>query len=184
LEISGEYQLGEARGAEWLLSRQVSGFGLGRLWLFLGTLIGAELAAGWIGDRMDPSHSASFPLVVMVGVLGVYGWTMWRRRNLTRGWIGRGVRRSSPLTFRIDDAGFMVEGPAAEVRWRWDGISEIARGKGFWCVIGPGLGYCLPRRFFADQTAERAFLRAMLERMTEAARARSGDAIAYIGPWG
>ena len=50
--------------------------------------------------------------------------------------------------------------------------------------IVPALGYEAPRRLYVDPDEERAFVRAVLERMNDAARDRSKKARDFIGTWG
>jgi hypothetical protein len=186
VEVGGEYRLGEAKGAEWLLSKRVSGFGLGAFAIYVAGLVIAAFTVPYLVDLALPeavTGGAHLLLIVVVCVAFILGWQRWRRANLVKGWVARGVQNPSPTTFRIEDAVLVVAGAQSEIRVDWNAVSEIARGQAFWCLIGPGLGYCLPKRFFSDEAAERAFLRAALARMSEAARARSREATAFVGVW-
>jgi hypothetical protein len=186
-EVSGEYWFGEARGANWLLSRKISGFGLAGFILYLALVMAAMFTATTLVDQFAPPWLAgwlSLPSIAVVGVAVFYAWYRWRSARLRKGWTGRGVANPSLTSFRIDDEVFVVASPAQEIRCRWSVISEIAPTRRHWVFIGAGLGYCVPRRFFADVEAERAFLAASLSHMSETARGRSRKAVAFVGDFG
>ncbi|HEY3947419.1 YcxB family protein [Phenylobacterium sp.] len=183
LEASGECAIGESRGASWLLSKRVSGMGLAGYLISLCAIFAVELLTSFVLFAVAPAAVAdvlSLPLIVGAGLGSLWLWLRWRRARLRKGWEARGVTNPHPVTFRIEDAVFVVVSGHSEIRCRWGAISEIARSRHHWIYIGYGLGYCLPRRFFGDVVTEREFLNESLQRMDDAARRRSRQASAFV----
>ena len=76
--------------------------------------------------------------------------------------MARGRSDPEAARFSIADDGFRAEYGATSTLVRWRGVSEVLPAARHWLFIGSGLAYCVPRRFFADAEAERAFLRVAL----------------------
>jgi hypothetical protein len=182
IEVSGEGRIGEGQArALWLISKRVTGFGPGAFVAVLLILYGAGFGTWAVADALFPSPFSDWNwlLGVAVGVLVAIGFRRWQQRHMVRAWMARGETNPVPVVFRVADDAFVYTAPAFEFRYRWEGISEIAPSKTFWLYISGRTGLTLPRRLFADATAERAFLAASLDRMNEAACARSAEAVAY-----
>jgi len=183
LEARGEFWIGEAKGCNWALSRRLSGFGLGAFALFLASVMVAEIAFPLLARIFLPerlSDSISPLLIVAIGAGSVWAWLSWRTTSLKRAWRSRGVADPHLTTFRVTEEGLLISSPNVDTTYRWSAVSEIAPFKRYWLVVVPGLGYTIPRRFFADASAEREFLGAALGRMNEAAKARSREAAKFV----
>ena len=160
-EVRGDYRLADSMSATVLLTRRIFGQGALQLILLLVALVVLELAVMAIVGALSP-ESEWIPLIAGLAVVYVafLAWVRLRNRRLRTAWASRGLLDPSPTTYRVEDGWFVTVGSQSEYRFRWSAVSEIARGKDFWCIIGPGIGLSLARRFFTDEAAERSFLRA------------------------
>jgi hypothetical protein len=61
----------------------------------------------------------------------------------------------------------------------WSAVSEVFESRGYWIFLAQSSPFFAPKRFFENPAAEKAFLRAALERMSEDARGRSRQAVAF-----
>jgi hypothetical protein len=182
VEVGGQFRIGEASSAAWLLSRRVCGFGVVAWAVYLVCLFAGVIVVAAVADALLPRWAGPLAIATM-GLLGVRTMLIWRRRRSARAWRERGVPDPQLVTFRIEEDALVVEQAMSTSTFRWAGVSELMPTKTHWVYVGPGLGYCLPRRFFGDKAQEQAFLRASLARMNDAARARSKEATAFIGIW-
>jgi hypothetical protein len=64
---------------------------------------------------------------------------------------------------------------------QWTAVDELFRSHDYWLVSAQAHLLFAPRRLFAAEDDERAFLRKALELMSEPARARSGEAVQFSG---
>lgn len=185
LEASGEMRLVDTQHASAFLFQKVAkpnrvALMLVALAVILG--VGASVLAV---DYVAPGSDASALLaVVAIVTIAFVVQARLRVSAFFRGLRDRGVSETSVGLYRLREDGLHVSGENVEMVVNWRAVSEIALGPTFWCVIGPGIGFHLPRTFFETRDAERAFIRGMLERMDESARSRSGDAVNFVGVWG
>lgn len=63
---------------------------------------------------------------------------------------------------------------------QWPVVTELFRIRGYWVFVAQGTSVWMPRRFFPDAAAERAFIAGALSYMSDAARRRSGRAEAFV----
>jgi hypothetical protein len=184
MQASGEIRLGETGAASRMLGRKLAGNGLVPLVIALAALIGISVLSQTVIPVFFPDSGLWVELaIILIAVGGFWGFLRWQRHSLIRGWQARGVPLQSPVTFRLAPDALEVEQATWIARYRWPGISELTQTKAHWVYIGPGLAYCLPKRFFANPAEERAFIRSSLEHMTTDARARSDAANAFVGVW-
>ena len=61
----------------------------------------------------------------------------------------------------------------------WTSIHEVFRVGEYWIVAADLSAVTIPRRVFADERAERDFVAAILGRIQDTARERSGEAAAF-----
>ncbi len=66
-------------------------------------------------------------------------------------------------------------------RFPWTEVSEITPSRTRWVVVAHYSAWGIPRRFFQDVPAERAFVADVLSRLSPEARARSDEAAAFAG---
>jgi hypothetical protein len=64
---------------------------------------------------------------------------------------------------------------------QWTAVDEVFRSHDYWLVSAQAQLLFAPRRLFANEGDERAFLKEALALMSEPARARSGEAVEFSG---
>lgn len=182
MQISGEMQFGETSSAAWAISR-LYGFGVGIYLLSTALMIAVISGLATLADMLLPDGVAGglmLPLIIvgsLTAIFGVMRLQRWRMRQALR---ARGQSLITPITFTVDEHGFRMHYPDADVRLAWSGVTDVVQTKTHWVFALGGLGYCVPRRFFANVADERAFIRAALAQLEEPARARSGKATAFV----
>lgn len=182
MQVSGQMQMGETAAASWALSR-ANGFGMLSFIVYLAAVVVAMLVVSnvvSIALPADVADALSLPVIMGAAVLSVFAVMRWRRWRMRRTQIARGGLVSTPVSFRIAEDALVLEQPHVLMRVNWPGVSEILSLKAYWIFVVSGMGYCLPRRFFADAAAERSFIRLVLERIEPAARERSGKAATFV----
>lgn len=179
--ITGTIRIGEAtptikstarrqRGGTWPFSLLLFG-----LW-FGGALIG--FAAGWVLglDRIFFGCAGAVAGVLayrhLCGVLSVRLY----RKTLT----GKGVPLDLPVRFEITDDAFVYEIADVRMSAKWSAVSDVFHEKGWWIFMVQSDPWFAADRFFASEEEKRSFLREVLTHMSEEARGRSKDAVAYV----
>lgn len=187
MEVSGVVSAKSDAAATMVMSQRLLA---GRPWIAL--LCGfvaaafAFLGAGGL-HTIAPAESLGLWSLVASGLImtvAVVGLSQVQRDGLLRAWADRGVAYPATQTLRIAADGLHVSNPLLSASSAWVGVSEITRSPDGWLIILSGMGCNVPSSFFEDQAAERAFVRALLERMGEAARDRSRQATDFVGVWG
>jgi len=118
-------------------------------------------------------------LVAFVACAYVY-WrfimSRWRRN-----WLARGLPAELAVSYTVAPDGLHIASALSLTIVFWPALSEVGLEKDYWLVFGGGaMAYFLPRRFFASPADERAFLAAVLGRLSPPARARSRDVAAFL----
>ncbi len=186
MEIAGEIGIFENQKACAPLRKHLFGAKRFAQWWFIGLLALGEFLISWLFEEVAPDWR--WLGLLLFALAALYVWTRYARTLGPNAWMARGVPASSPITYRIEDAGLVLDSPNSMTRVAWSGMSQIAPGYQAWLFIGPGQAWFLPTRFFADRQQERAFLAACFEKLTPEAQARSGEVAALVarevGPWG
>jgi hypothetical protein len=184
MQVGGAFRLGENNGASGILRRRLLGwrrYGL-LVWLVVtvAVAIGSTfLADALFGRRGFLSAASGLAIYAVVAGGGYVVWLRWCRASLIRGWESRGVANPTLVKFEVAESAFEMQSGPTKTSVLWSGVSEIIPSRLHWLYVANGLAYCVPRRFFADQAAERAFVRTSLEYMSVDARNRSGAADAF-----
>lgn len=186
MEVAGEIGIFENQRACAPLRKHLFGAKRFAQWWFVAGMVFIDIGGSWALDRVAPGSGM---LAVLIGTGGgLFLWVRYARALGPQAWMARGVPAASPIIYRIEDDGLVLDGPNSTTHVRWAGLSQIAPGNDAWLFIGPGQAWFLPTRFFADRQHERAFLAACLEKLSVKARARSPEAVALAvaeaGPWG
>jgi hypothetical protein len=125
----------------------------------------------------------AFVLPLIGGAAGL--WLGHRRLGtiLNKAYHAALAQRGSPATadceWTVGDAGLVTRSPRGDGTTRWDAISEVFRADAYWIILADLSVNMIPRRAFADETSERAFIGALLARLPVLARERSGDAAGF-----
>lgn len=83
---------------------------------------------------------------------------------------------SVAATYTVEDAGFRLATPRGEWLAKWISINRLIPTSEGWIVGNDLASLYVPKRAFADESIERAWLNAMLERMSDQARTASAEA--------
>jgi hypothetical protein len=184
---AGDFALGEGAVATRALAQRLwtgpRRFGLA---IFLFLALSGIWAIGWAVARFaagGPLAQSGIALLLMalyvVPLTIVYG--SWRQREMKRIWLERGGRDPLPMQWIVDETGFTVIQPDQETRIAWDGVSEIIPHRKQWLILANMAAHCVPKHCFADAAEERAFIAAAVAHLSQAARARSPEAMALAG---
>ena len=92
----------------------------------------------------------------------------------------RGQRADLALTLRLTPETIVYDLADLTTTARWSCVTDLYRTRKHWVFLVQSSAMVLPRRFFATPEAERDFIAEALSRMTDAARARSPDAVGMI----
>ncbi|MFM6931771.1 MAG: hypothetical protein ACKOUT_05965 [Novosphingobium sp.] len=90
-----------------------------------------------------------------------------------------GTPDSVSATYSIEHAGFRLSTPRGEWLAKWISVNQLSRTKAGWVVGNDLSSFFVPDIAFADTDAERAWVRAMMDRMNSAAVAASSAAQAF-----
>jgi hypothetical protein len=93
----------------------------------------------------------------------------------------RGQGYEQALTFRLTPETIAFDLADLTMTARWSCVTDLYRTRKYWVFLVQSSVMVLPRRFFATAEAEREFIAEALSRMTDAARARSPDAVRIVG---
>ena len=81
----------------------------------------------------------------------------------------------------VGDEGLATRSARGHSTTRWEAISEVFRAEPYWIVLADLSANTIPRRAFASEAAERAFVGSLLKRLPKLARERSADAADFAG---
>lgn len=181
--INGELEAGEAQKAVAAIGKRQRGSAVGYQIVLFG-LIFAGMAAGYglgtiANRRFDLTLDPIFP-----GLIGIWAgaivYLFICRPLLVRRFRSRMADRGLDLRFSqaltISDDGLKMEsGPVCRIA-QWSAVTEVFQFGAYWIFLVQMEPWFAPKRFFANQSEERAFIGAALSRMSEDARTRSKDA--------
>ena len=92
---------------------------------------------------------------------------------------GRGLDTRFNQTLTLNADTIEMQSGAVHAIAPWAAVTEIFKAKGYWIFMVGMNAWVAPKRFFADEAAEMAFIRAALAHLSEAARNRSKDAVLF-----
>jgi hypothetical protein len=181
---AGDFVLGEGAIAARTLARRLwtgprrFGFAVYTLFALFGLW-----GVGWVGARFvsgDPltQGGVTMGLMILYIVPLSFIYLGWRQRAIKRIWSERGQVDPLPMQWIVDETGFTVIQTGQETRIAWDAVSEIIPARKHWLILANMAAHTVPRRCFADVAAERAFIAAAVAQLSQAARARSPEAMA------
>lgn len=143
------------------------------LFLVIVILTATFMGAGLLSSNDDLVKVVGWAcyLAAMAGC--VSGFNRFATGKFRQKWRERGTPDEIELLIVVAGDGLHVSSETGKSVIPWPYLSEVCLAGDYWLVIGPGWGLPLSRSFFATQAEEGAFLSAVLERITPAARARS-----------
>ena len=188
--VTGEIEAGEAQGARGAVGARKRGsiaiFYVVQLAISAG--FGAVgLGLGWAINHLVTHEQTVDPVLTMlVGLwLGILGYLLLARRLVIR-WFhqrmaARGLDVRYVQTLTVQDEGLLLNSGMVRALAPWPAVTEVFRFKAYWIFLVQMTPWFVPRRFFANEAEERAFLRAALAHLSEEALARSKDAVDFAG---
>jgi hypothetical protein len=179
--VSGLLRIGEATPT----MRSIGARQRGSNFFYYAILFGTIAAGGFCGNlfaRYVGYFDTEPATLIGVGV-GTTAYMFIARPLTTARFRSRMVQKGHPPLLQIE-----VEITPDTLLYRvgdirhaapWSAVSELFESRGYWIFLVQSSPFFAPKRFFEGPAAEKAFLRAALERMSEDARGRSEDAVAF-----
>ncbi|HEY1427138.1 MAG TPA: YcxB family protein [Caulobacteraceae bacterium] len=184
-EASGEYRFGEVTAAAGVFQRRLwrgrSRFGFAGF-LAVGLFgMWAAAALGSVQPDGDPLARGGVTMLAMFVVAApvAIAYVIWRRRTIEALWRERGVFGPWTMGYVADATGLTIRQPGQQTRITWDAVTEVAPAPTHWIFFANLMGHPMPRKFFTDLAAERAFIAEVVAHLGPQARARSPEAIAF-----
>ena len=187
MRVEGTLRIGEAAPVAARAIRPLTGH---PRQLVLSVL--APLAGGFAGFVVAVviglvTEDASFwlnwlPLVgLLIGAWASVGLCRrWAVRRFAKAMKARGSSEVLNVEVEISDAGLLQNMGGLEHRAPWSVVSDLVLVPGYWVFLAKGTPLYLPRRYFADEAAEKAFIGSALLHMDEPGRQRSPDAMKFV----
>lgn len=160
--------------------------------LVLGLLVAVEAGhtfAFWFIQQLPfdviftaaPSLSTAIPALFAFIVVIFVGSIQNRaiRRAYLRNFTRLGIPTEIEATFDILPEGLRLSTERITIFPKWAAIDTIEPADTGWLLSADQLTFLVPRASFADTESERAFVAALLERLTPAARERSPKAVEF-----
>jgi hypothetical protein len=135
------------------------------------------LRLGWPAENTLLGWLCGAAIIVVIWPLVQRRLNLWRVRTH---FSERG--QSTELAVAVDLSAEALAYSAGAVAYRagWSAVTELFKVKGYWVLVVQGANYWVPRRFFSDPAAERAFVAEALSHMSQAAQKRSAWADAFV----
>ena len=93
----------------------------------------------------------------------------------------RGSPEEADCEWEVGEDGLVTRSARGTSTTRWEAISEVFRADAYWIVLSDLGVNVIPRRAFAEEAAERAFVAALVGKLSSPARDRSEEAAAFAG---
>ncbi len=176
MEATGVLAVGESTIAlayiksRWGLSPRQTKLILLACIMTVGMLLGAWLSESWFAAVISVEFAV---LGLGVGLLVIQ---ILAPRLMRKALAKRGQPYEQPLTLRLTPEGLVYDLADMTMTARWSSVTDLYQTRKYWVFLVQSSAMVLPRRFFANPEAERAFIGEALSRMSDAARARSPEA--------
>ena len=179
--VSGLLRVGEATPTV----RSIGARQRGPVAFYYAILVGAVVLGGLCGNlfaRFVTHGDADFATIMGV-TAGAFAYLLLARRLTVARFRARMVQKGHPPLLELDieitpDALLYRIGDIRQSA-PWRAVSEVFESRGYWIFLVQSAPFFAPKRFFENPAAEKAFMRAALERMSDEARSRSRQAITF-----
>ena len=131
-----------------------------------------------VGPSLPTSIPALFAFFVVVLIGSIQNWAI--RRAYLRNFTRLGIPTEVDALYEILPEGLRLRTDRITLLPKWQTIDSIEPSKAGWVLAADHLTFFIPRERFADRAAERAFLAALVDRLSDKARARSGEAAKFV----
>jgi MFS family permease len=193
--VSGLLKIGEAQATMRDIGKRTRGSAYIYTFLLLAMVIGGMIAGAVVAQLIFlafdaekvPYDSVVWSIIlVWLGVAaGFTAYCKFAMRLLVRRHkkrlIEKGMSPECPLSLEIAPDALLYEVGDEKRIAKWSSVSELFMSHHYWIFLVQSAPYFLPTRFFANHNTEAAFIAEALAHMNEAARARSRDAVAFVG---
>jgi len=187
MRVSGEVRIGEGAAFATRATAPITNAPWPFLIIVAASALGGFLAValGVFLGRKGIIPQAFVPLAILIAWVLSFRISIrlsraFNVRNFRRTLLARGIPDPVATVFEVTADCFICRSEGVEYRAEWRAITDLLRVGPYWVAIAQALPLMVPRRFFADQTAEQLFIGAMVERLGPAARARSGHALRFL----
>ena len=183
----GELEAGEAQGAmAAIAARQRGSRAIYYVLLTLLMAVGFGIAVA-VADIVQFLVRRPFLDPVLTGCIGLWvgsvAYAFVGRRFLIRRFRRNMSARDLNVRFRytieLTKDGLVQVCGAVHRTAQWDAVTEVFRAKKYWIFLVQMEPWFAPMRFFANPADEKAFIRLALTHLSESARDRSKDAVAF-----
>jgi hypothetical protein len=160
-----------------LFAGLVAAVWLGHLVTFWGV---QQLPFEWmfaVGAYLPTLIPALLAYLVVALVASVQNGAM--RRAYLANFTRLGIPKELEVRFEILPEGLRASTERITIFPRWEAVDTVERGEDGWVLSADHLTFLLPHDSFADEAAARVFVAAIVERLSESARGRSADAVAF-----
>ena len=142
--------------------------------LAVGVPVGAWASGSWI----DAALSVEFAFIGLA--VGIFVVQRLAAPSMRKALIDRGQSYEQQLTIGLTPEALVYDLADLAMTARWPCVTDLYETHKYWVFLVQSSAMVLPRRFFANSQDERDFIADAMSRMTEAARARSPDALKVI----
>lgn len=132
-----------------------------------------------IGPSLPTVITALLALIAVLIVGSVQNWAV--RRAYLGNFVKLGIPTEIEALFEILPEGLRLSTDRLTIFPKWRAVDTVERAESGWVLSADQLTFLVPQASFADRDVERAFLAAVVDRLTPEARARSPEAVAFAG---
>ncbi len=132
-----------------------------------------------IGPSLPTVITALLALIAVLIVGSVQNWAV--RRAYLGNFVKLGIPTEIEALFEILPEGLRLSTDRLTIFPKWRAVDTVERAESGWVLSADQLTFLVPQASFADRDVERAFLAAVVDRLTPEGRARSPEAVAFGG---
>ncbi len=143
--------------------------------LAVGIPLGAWVSGSWL------AATVSVELAFVGLVVGVLIVQRLAGPSMRKALAQRGQTYELALTLRLTPETLVYDLGDLTMTARWSCVTDLYQTRKYWVFLVQSSAMVLPRRFFPTPETERNFIVEATSRMTDAARARSPDAVRVAG---
>ncbi|MDP3802477.1 YcxB family protein [Brevundimonas sp.] len=186
MHIQGEMQVGEAARYAGRASARLSGHPkpiiIANLAAALTTVVPILVFGAW-QSAVDGPAWLWLPALPLAMAFGFWAGPAACRRytvgTFRRNLAMRGLNEKFLSSITVTDDAFISSTGRMTVTAPWTAVSDLVHTDRYWIFLVEGHPQFLPRRFFTSPVEEKAFLQAILNRVSPEARNRSNKAVAF-----
>lgn len=181
--ITGDLVVGEANAVVRDLQKRTQGPLFGLYFLLFVVAVVFTVGGYLLVNLIRPGESWG----AIVGGIAAYLLCMHFGRlfavNSYRAkFADRGLQLELPMRVDVEPDSLVAEIGGVKRVVQWQVVTELFKSHGYWVILAQGDAIFAPGRLFPSENDERVFVGAVLANMTTEAKARSADALTFVGP--